>query len=319
MSTSRLKQISKVIRNPKVLLSRVVMLPLLNKRLSDITYLKWVYYLRTGKHLNIEHPHSFNEKIQWLKLHNTSDECTRAVDKYEVRQIIADKIGEEYLIPVLGCWESFDEIDFKQLPNQFVLKCTHDSGSVVLCKDKSKFKIRAAKSKLEKAMKHNFFWTGREYPYKNVKPRIICEKLMKDEKSEDLVDYKFLCFNGQPKILFYGSERFTSKDGVAKFDFYDMDLNHLPIKSVGHENSSTPPTISADCFDKMKELCCILSAGYPHIRVDFYVINGKIYFGELTFHHDGGFVQLQPEKWNDILGEWIKLPIDNITDYENTN
>lgn len=224
MSSSRIKQVKKVIRNPRILLSRICMLECISKLLSDEKYLKIVYFLRTGKHLNLEHPKTFNEKIQWLKLHNTSDECTRSVDKYEVRQLIADKIGEEYLIPILGCWNRFEEIDFNQLPNQFVLKCTHDSGSVVICKDKSAFDIRSAKVKLEKAMKHNFFWTGREYPYKNVKPRIICEKLMKDEKSEDLVDYKFLCFNGQPKILFYASERFTSKDKVAKFDFYDMDL-----------------------------------------------------------------------------------------------
>lgn len=311
MSSSRIKQVKKVIRNPRILLSRICMLECISKLLSDEKYLKIVYFLRTGKHLNLEHPKTFNEKIQWLKLHNTSDECTRSVDKYEVRQLIADKIGEAYLIPILGCWNRFDEIDFNRLPNQFVLKCTHDSGSVVICKDKSAFDIRSAKVKLEKAMKHNFFWTGREYPYKNVKPRIICEKLMKDEKSEDLVDYKFLCFNGQPKILFYASERFTSKDKVAKFDFYDMDLNHLSIKSAGHENSTTPPSVSKENFSKMKELCCILSAGYPHIRVDFYVINEKIYFGELTFHHDGGFVQLEPEEWNDTLGDWIKLPTDN--------
>lgn len=310
MSSSRQTQIKKVIKDPKILLSRIVMLEAVCKRLSDVTYLKWMYYLRTGKHLDLEHPKTFNEKIQWLKLHNTSEECTRSVDKYEVRQLIAEKIGEEYLIPILGCWESFDEIDFDKLPNQFVMKCTHDSGSVVICRDKSAFNKDAAKAKIEAAMKHNFFWTGREYPYKNVKPRIICEQLMKDNNSDDLVDYKFFCFGGQPKVLFYASERFTSKDKVAKFDFYDMDLNHMPIKSAGHENSVNPPTVSPELFNKMKELCCVLSAGYPHVRVDFYVINDKIYFGEITFHHDGGFVQLEPEEWNTTFGEWIKLPTD---------
>jgi len=310
MSSTRLKQLSKVVRDPKILLSRIVMLDAVSKQLSDVTYLKWVYYLRTGKHLDLVHPKSFNEKIQWLKLHNTSDECTRSVDKYEVRKLISDKIGEEYLIPMIGCWESFDEIDFCQLPDQFVLKCTHDSGSVVICRDKASFDRGAAKAKLETAMRHNFFWTGREYPYKNVKPRIICEQLMKDNKSDDLVDYKFFCFNGQPKVLFYASERFTSKDKVAKFDFYDMDLKHMPIKSAGHENSTIPPSVSPENFKKMKELCCVLSAGYPHVRVDFYVINDKIYFGELTFHHDSGFVQLEPEEWNKTFGEWIKLPMD---------
>lgn len=310
MSTKRIKQIKKVVHHPRILFSRILMLECISKRMSDEKYLSWVYYLRTGKHLNLDHPKTFNEKIQWLKLHNTSEECTRSVDKYEVRQLIAEKIGEEYLIPMLGCWESFDEIDFVKLPDQFVLKCTHDSGSVVICRDKNTFNKQAAKAKLEAAMKHNFFWTGREYPYKNVKPRIICEQLMKDNNSDDLVDYKFFCFGGQPKVLFYASERFTSKDKVAKFDFYDMDLNHMPIKSAGHENSVNPPAVSPELFNKMKELCCVLSAGYPHVRVDFYVINDKIYFGEITFHHDGGFVQLEPEEWNTTFGEWIKLPTD---------
>ena len=135
---------------------------------------------------------------------------------------------------------------------------------------------------------------------------------MKDNKTDDLVDYKFFCFNGEPKVLFYASERFTSKDKVAKFDYYDMDLHHMPIKSVGHDNSTIPPSVSIENFSKMKELCCILSKGYPHVRVDFYVINDKIYFGELTFHHDGGFVQLEPDEWNITFGEWIKLPKNNI-------
>lgn len=312
MSSSKFIQLKKVVHQPRILLSRIIMLEVVSKMLPDVTYLKWAYYLRTGKHLDLSCPKTFNEKIQWLKLHNTSEECTRSVDKYEVRSLIAEKIGEEYLIPMLGCWDSFDDIDFTNLPKQFVLKCTHDSGSVVICRDKETFDIKAAKVKLEKAMKHNFFWTGREYPYKNVKPRIICEQLMKDNKTDDLVDYKFFCFNGEPKVLFYASERFTSKDKVAKFDFYDMDLHHMPIKSVGHDNSTIPPSVSIENFSKMKELCSILSKGYPHVRVDFYVINDKIYFGELTFHHDGGFVQLEPDEWNITFGEWIKLPKDNI-------
>lgn len=312
MSSSRFIQLGKVVRHPRILLSRIIMLEAISKMLPDVIYLKWVYYLRTGKHLNLDNPKTFNEKIQWLKLHNTSDECTRSVDKYEVRQLIAEKIGKDYLIPMLGCWDSFEEIDFDSLPDQFVLKCTHDSGSVVICRDKNTFNIGLAKAKLEAAMKHNFFWVGREYPYKNVKPRIICEKLMKDAESDDLVDYKFLCFNGQPKVLFYASERYTSKDKVAKFDFYDMNLTHMPIKSAGHENSTIPPSVTIENFNKMKELCCILSKGYPHVRIDFYVINGKIYFGEITFHHDGGFVQLEPEEWNMTFGNWIRLPFEKV-------
>ena len=312
MSSTIIKQIKKVIINPRIVLSRFLMLDVVSKNLSDKTYLKWVYYLRTGKHLNLDHPVTFNEKIQWLKLHNTSEECTHWVDKYEARKLVAEKIGEQYLIPMLGCWDSFDEIVFDKLPNQFVLKCSHDSGSVVICSDKNTFNWESAKVKLESSMKHNFFWKGREYPYKNVRPRIICEKLMKDEKSKDIVDYKFFCFDGKPRVLFFASERFTSKDKVAKFDFYDMNLNHMPIKSADHENSTVPLTLSAANFAKMKELCGILSAGYPHVRVDLYVINNKIYFGELTFHHDGGFVNLEPDEWNTTFGNWIHLPTDTV-------
>jgi hypothetical protein len=189
-----------------------------------------------------------------------------------------------------------------------VLKCTHDSGSVIICNDKNTFNISSARIKLESALKQNYFWTGRESPYKKIKPRIICEKLMKDERYDDLVDYKFLCFDGQPKLLFYASERFTSKDRVPKNDFYDMDLNNLPIKSEGHENSGKRPNISSETFEKMKELAQVLADGFPLLRVDFYEINNRIYFGELTFHHNSGLIELQPDEWNITLGQWIHLP-----------
>lgn len=309
MSSARLIQLTKVLRDPRILLSRIVMLEAVSKRLSDVTYLKWVYYLRTGKYLDLEHPKTFNEKIQWLKLHNTSDECTRSVDKYEVRQLIAEKIGEEYLIPMVGCWESFDEIHFDTLPDQFVLKCTHDSGSVVICRDKCTFNKEAAKAKLEAAMKHNFFWTGREYPYKNVKPRIICEQLMKDSKSDDLVDYKFFCFGGQPKILFYASDRFNKKKEPTKFDFYDMNLERLDISRPGHGHADTPLN-EIPKFSEMKDIATKLSSGYPFVRIDLYLINDKIFFGEYTFHPSGGYVKFAPDVWDTTFGEWIKLPTD---------
>ena len=281
------------------------------KFLPDKLYLSLRYRCKMGQWINWDNPKTFSEKLQWLKVYNRKHEHTMMVDKYSVKKYVADLIGEEHVIPTLGVWDTTEDIQWDLLPDQFVLKCTHDSGSVVICRDKNTFNKRAAKAKLESAMNHNFFWIGREYPYKNVKPRIICEQLMKDDKSEDLVDYKFFCFNGLPKVLFYASERFTSKDKVAKFDFYDMDLNHLPIKSYGHENSAIPPSVSPENFSKMKDLCRILSNGYPHVRVDLYVINDKIYFGELTFHHDGGFVQLEPEEWNNTFGDWIELPINN--------
>lgn len=278
---------------------------------SDELYLKVYYRLRTGKQLDLKTPMSFNEKMQWLKLYNKSSICTQMADKYGVREIIKDKIGEQHLIPLLGVWNSFDDIDFETLPDQFVLKTTHDSGGVVLCKDKKKFDLKSAKNKLQKSLARNYFWAGREYPYKNIRPRIIAERYMKNEGDFDLPDFKFLCFNGEPIILFYTSERFNQKGekGHVKFDYYDMNLDHLPIKNRDHENSIKRLERFAQ-FDEMKRLAAILSQGFPFLRVDFYLINGHIYFGELTFHHNGGVLPFEPEVWNYRFGEMIHLPIE---------
>jgi len=278
---------------------------------SDSLYLRVYYRLRTGEKLNLSNPVTFNEKMQWLKLHNTSSLCTQMADKYAVRQLIADTIGEQYLIPLLGVWDRFDDINYDELPDRFVLKTTHDSGSVVLCKDKNTLDLKAARKKLTKSLSNNYFWAGREYPYKNIPPRIIAEEYMINEGEFDLPDFKFFCFNGVPTVLFYASERFNEKGekGHVKFDYYDMNLNHLPIKSRGHENSSKP-LCPFPQFDEMKQLASQLSKGFPFLRVDFYLINGHVYFGELTFHHDGGVVPFVPEEWNYTLGDKIVLDID---------
>lgn len=267
-------------------------------------YLKVLFFLRNKRKLNLKNPQTFNEKINWLKLHvNITPQCTMMVDKYGVRDFIKEKIGEEYLIPLLGVWNTFDEIDFEKLPNEFVLKTTHDSGGIVICKDKKKLNIPEAREKLTKHLRYNYYWRGREIPYRDVKPRIIAEKLMVDESGTQLKDYKIFCFDGKPTMLFLASDRF-SKGGV-KFTYYDMDLNLLPVKSEGHERDLTPPVVPN--WEEMKHLAGILSAGFPHLRVDFYNINGKIYFGELTFHHDSGIVPFEPEEWEYKLGDMIKL------------
>jgi hypothetical protein len=273
---------------------------------SDRLYLKVDYYLHTGERLNLDKPVTFNEKTQWLKLHNTQPICTQMADKYAVRQLVGEAIGEEYLIPLLGVWDNFEGINIDSLPDKFVLKTNHDSGSVVICKDKSKFDKESARKKLTKSLKNNYFWAGREYPYKNIKPRIIAERFMENEGEEGLSDYKFFCFGGKPEILFFASDRFNKEGESAKFDYYDMDLNHLPISSRGHKhkNLDIPRT---EQFEEMKVLAAKLSAGFPFLRVDFYLINGKVYFGELTFHHDGGVVPFVPEEWNYRLGEKIVL------------
>lgn len=300
-----LNKIRKAIKNPRKVF---IYLWILSSKLikSDKVYLKVLYFLSVNKKMDFNNPFTFTQKIQWLKLYNNSPICTKMVDKYEVREIIKEKIGEEYLIPLLGVWDDFDEIDFDILPNQFVLKTTHDSGTVVVCKDKSRLNINDTKKRINKSLKRNYFWKGREYPYKNVKPRIIAEEFMTNEDDSDLVDYKFFCFNGVPQILFFASERFNKRNELAKFDYYDMDLNHLPIKSRGHKNSDVLLKDIAN-FEIMKQIASKLSNGFPHLRVDLYSIRGKIYFGELTFHHDGGIVPFIPENWDLKIGDLINL------------
>ena len=253
----------------------------------------------------MKNPQTFNEKLQWLKIYDRKPIYTTMVDKYEVKNYVADKIGDEYIIPTLGVWDSFDEIDFDSLPDQFVLKCTHDSGGLVICKDKSKLNKEKAKKKIELSLNRNYYYHGREWAYKDVKPRVIAEKYMEDKNSKDLKDYKFFCFDGKVKAMFIATDRFTQ--GVeTKFDFYDTNFEHLPFTN-GHPN--------AECviekpkhFEKMKELAEILSKGIPQIRVDFYEIDDEVYFGELTFFHWSGMVPFVPEKWDYVFGEWIELP-----------
>lgn len=274
---------------------------------SDELYLKVYYRLRTGNKLNLDNPKRYTEKIQWLKIYyNRTPECSVMVDKYAAKKFVADRVGEEYIIPTFGVWDKFEDIDFDTLPNQFVLKTTNGSGGIYICKDKSQLDIKKAKEKIMRSFNRDFFYRSREYQYAGVKQRIIAEKYMEDETGE-LKDYKFFCFDGVPKVLFYASDRYAKGKGGVKFDYYDMDYNLLPITSSGHGHSDTPLTITPT-LEKMKEISSILSKGYPHLRVDLYNINDYIYFGELTFHHDGGIVPFEPEEWDFKLGEMIHLP-----------
>lgn len=269
--------------------------------LSDELYLKIRFYLEMGKKLNLKNPVTYNEKLQWLKLYDRKKEYTQMVDKYEVREYIKEKIGEEYLIPLLGVWDSPDEIDFDKLPDQFVLKCTHDSGGLIICKDKSTLDLKATKKKLRKCLKRNFYKSGREWPYKDVKPRIIAEKLMVDESGTELKDYKFFCFNGEVKALFIATDRPFD----TKFDFYDTDFNHLDIRH-GHPNADKE-ILKPRAFDEMIEISKKLSENLIHIRLDLYDINGKVYFGEITFFHHSGLVPFDPLEWDYTFGEWLNL------------
>lgn len=275
------------------------------RAMPDSIYLKRQFKKIMGKKLNLNNPQTFNEKLQWLKLYDRKPIYTTMVDKYEAKKYVADIIGEEYIIPTLGVWKQFDDIDFDSLPNQFVLKTTHDSGGVVICKDKKTFDLLAAKDKLGKSLKRNYFWTNREWPYKNVKPRIIAEEYMEDTETGELRDYKFFAFDGTPRALFIATERQNAQTDT-RFDFFDMDYNHLDIRN-GHPNADTIPSKPKN-FEEMKRLAAVLSKGIPQIRVDFYEVNGRVYFGELTFAHWGGMMPFEPENWDKIFGDWIKLP-----------
>ena len=274
--------------------------------LSDKTYLSIMYRANFGRKLNLKNPRTFTEKLQWLKLYDRKDIYCAMVDKYDAKQFAAERIGNEYVVPVLGGpWDDFSEIDFDALPDRFVLKTTHDCGGVLICKDKSKLDLREAERFIQKHLRREYFLHCREWPYKNLKPRIFAEEYLADMDTQDLMDYKFFCFNGEPKMMFIASER-QSKDQETKFDFFDMEFNHLPIVN-GHPNSSRSLERPLN-FERMKELSAVLSEGVPQLRVDFYECDGRLYLGELTFSHWGGFVRFEPEEWDEILGSWLELP-----------
>jgi len=277
------------------------------KNMQDEEFIKRMYKAKFGRELNLTCPQKYTEKLQWLKLHDHRKEYITMVDKYEVKKYVANVIGEEYVIPTLGIWERFQDIDFSLLPNRFVLKTTHDSGGIVICKDKDLFDIKKAKRIIEKSLRNNFYAIYREWPYKSVKPRIIAEAYMEDQETEELRDYKFFCFDGRVEALFIASDRQKTTE-ETKFDFFDSSFQHLSLKN-GHPNAACVPE-KPKMFNEMKAISEKLAKGIPHVRVDLYEVNGKIYFGELTFFHWGGFMPFEPEKWDDIFGAW--LSIDNI-------
>ena len=279
----------------------------IGKNIPDDIYLKIRFYLEMEQKLDLNNPQTFNEKINWLKIYYKNPLLPSLADKSLVKDYVNKIIGSKYIIPTYGVWNSFDDIDFTSLPNQFVLKSTNGGGGngVIVCDNKLTFDKVKAKMKLEKSMKTD--WSiQREWVYNNISPRIIAEKYMSNNDGSELVDYKFLCFNGEPRLLFLASDRYK-KGEKLKFDWYDMDLNHLPIQSVGYPNSNKKITMFPQ-FEEMKMIATKLSSGLPHVRVDLYMIDGNIYFGELTFFHDGGLVQLNPREWDYRIGNWLKLP-----------
>ena len=269
--------------------------------MPDKLYLSLMFRSKMGYWMNWKHPKTFNEKLQWLKIHNRNSLYTKLVDKYEVRKFISEKIGEEFLIPLLGVWNHFEEIDFDKLPDQFVLKCTHDSGSTIVCKNKKHFDYNSAKMILAKSLAHNYYYNEREWPYKKVYPKIIAEKYMADENG-DLRDYKFFCFDGKVKFLQVDYNRFIDHNR----NIYDLDWNLLPF-SIQYKSNKNTIIKRPALLNTMLDIATKLSQNMPHIRVDLYNTNEKIYFGELTFYHGAGFEHFTPNTWDKKIGDLIKV------------
>lgn len=290
--------------NPKVRIRVNSKLGILSDT-DDTKFLVKLFDASMGYGLNLDNPTTFNEKLQWLKLYNRRPEYTIMVDKYKVRDYISEKIGDEYLIPLIGVWDNPDDIDFESLPNQFVLKCNHNSGlGLCICKDKSKLDIKKVKRNLRKGLKQDYYLLGREWPYKDVPRKIIAEKYMTDETGTNLRDYKFYCFDGKSKVVGIYQDRNTDKETTG--DFFDMDFNWLDF-TFNMPNAKVKPS-KPNHFEKMKEIAEILSKGIPHVRVDLYLSNDRIYFGELTFFDGSGFDKIEPFEWDVKLGSWLNLP-----------
>lgn len=255
--------------------------------LSDRDYINLYFRVNVGRKMDWENPRTLNEKLQWLKFNYRTPLQTIVSDKILVRNYVKEKIGSRFLIPIYGIWDNFDDIDFSKLPNQFVLKCNHDSGGIVVCKDKSTFNVRKARKKINKALKSNFFYVGREYQYKNIKPRIYCEQFISDKNAVPN-DYKIYCFNGKPDVLLLCFERFKNGNHRAKYQFYDKNWNFLPFNK-GDEERKPVPIERPKNLDKMFEIAKELSKDFYFSRIDFYNVNGKIYFGEITLTPNSGF------------------------------
>ena len=299
--------------------------------LQDEVYLSLQYRCRMGRRLNLKAPRTFNEKIQWLKIHDRNPLYPTLVDKVAVKEWAAAKIGEEYIIPTLAVWDSVEDIDLNALPERFVLKCTHDSGSAVLCTDKASFDLEAAKKRLAGRLVLDYGARFREWPYSKVPRRVLAERFLdfgsasarndkmvnsgndnivistKDQRSarRDLADYKFFCFGGKPELLFIATER-NNPLTETRFDFFDADFRHIDVRN-GHPNADVPPE-KPEGFEEMKRLAATLSEGLPFVRVDFYEAGGKVYFGEMTLYHWSGLRPFEPDSYDLIFGNMIELP-----------
>lgn len=274
--------------------------------MSDEEYIKRLWGYRMDYELNLDDPKTFCEKMQWLKIYDHNPAYTGFADKYAVKQAVADAIGAEHIIPLLGVWNSFDEIDFNELPSRFILKTTHDSGGFVICKDKSKFDYKAARKKLSKALKRNYYWGGREWQYKNIPPKIIAEEYIDSLGKPDSVEYKVTCMNGEVAFTTVCTGIAHSAFSARTNDSFDKDLNHMPWYAF-YKNSEKE-IVLPEQISEITGYAEKLAKGIPYVRVDFYLVDGQVYFGEMTFCTWNGFLEFTPPEWDRKLGDMLTLP-----------
>lgn len=274
----------------------------IGKHMSDKRYIKWVYRLTNGEKLNLDNPMTFNEKMNWIKLYDRNPQYTTMAGKYTAKEFVSKRLDStEIIVPCLGLYNHFDEIDFDKLPQQFVIKTTHDSSGVVVCRDKSKLNIEEAKKKIEKSLKRDFFMVSREWPYKDIQHKVIVDQFIDNHTDHEMTDYKFWCFNGEPKVVYV-----TNKGKSIRENFYDMDWNILDIDH-GFPRSK-PEFEKPEALEEMKRIASRLSEGIPFLRVDFFYVDGHIWFGECTFFDWGGMRAFKSKEWEKKLGDWISLP-----------
>jgi TupA-like ATPgrasp len=294
-------------KNPIKIIAKILSLYPISFLIPDRPYLYIMYRANTGLPLNLKDPKRFNEKTQWLKLNDRKDWYSKIADKIEVRDYVAARIGEQYLIPVIAEYQSVDDIDFDKLPNQFVLKCTHDSGTTVVCPDKSKLDIAEAKSFLRKRMSKNYYYLHREFCYKNIKPRIVCEKFMSADGDSVPTDYKFFCFHGVPKLIQVDTDRFTDHGRLTLLPNWEKAPFDIDRKYLLPDLAIKKPVERPKNLEEMLEISSKLSQDFKFIRVDLYSVNEKIYFGELTFYQGSGYDPIYPDEYNFWMGELIDL------------
>ncbi len=300
-----IKKIIAFCRDPKYRFAFLSHFGLYN-HFSDFEYLSKKYEIESKKSADISAPQTFNEKLQWLKLYDRQSIYTVMADKVAVKDYVAERIGEDYVIPTIGVWKSPDEIDFDALPPKFVIKCNHNSGlGMYICKDKSKMNRAKVRRDLAKGLKQDYYLTGREWPYKDIPRRILAEQYLENSEIGGLTDYKVHCFNGVPKFILVCKDRFAPT-GLTE-DFFTTEWEHMEVKRPNIPNANTP-ILKPEKLNEMLSLAAKLSNDIPFLRVDFYYVDGKIYFSELTFFPASGFAPFEPEEWDKIFGDWLVLP-----------